>query len=192
MAKVLGGALWFVLLCGCSSLLPRSEAVTTSPWQSYGEAQRAFDRIQPGRTTVADLKELSLDPQTNPNIAILNYADVLRRFMVSQSISISDLDEGVRECVHAKTLCRGFEVDQKLMTRHRDGNFLLDVLGFKRRTLTNGWRFQGLILLKENVVIYKLTGGQPTIAETENQNTPLGPVQSISGRVFGWTPLSTN
>lgn len=192
MAKGFCAALLLLLVCGCGSLLPRSEAVTTSPWQSYGEAQRAFDRIEPGRTTAAELRKLSLDPQINPNIAILNYADVLRRFMVSQSIAISDLDGGVRECVNAKTLCSGYEVDQKLMTKHRDGNFVLDVLGFKRRTHTNGWRFQGLILLKEGVVIYKLTGGQPTIAETENQNTPLGPVQSISGRVFGWTPLSTN
>ena len=187
-----GLVLLLFLLTGCSSLLPRTDTATASPWQSYGEAQRAFDQIRPGKTTAAELKELSLDPQSNPNIAILNYADVLRRFMVSQSIAISDLDEGVRECVNAKTLCRGYEVDQKLMTKHRDGNFFLDVLGFKRQTQTTGWRFHGLILLKQDVVIYKLTGGQPTIAETEHTNTPLGPVQSVAGKVFGWTPLSSN
>lgn len=173
-------------------MLPNSETTTASSWQSYAEAQLAFDLITPGKTTAIELKQLHLDPQSNPNIAILNYADVLRRFMVSQSLSVNDLDQGVRECVNAKTLCRGYEVDQKLVNKQRKGNFFLDVLGFRRETHTAGWRFQGLVLLKEGVVIYKLTGGQPTIAETEHSTTPLGPVQSVAGKFLGgWSP-STN
>ena len=41
-----------------------------------------------------------------PNIAILNYADVLRRFMANQSAGLADLDYGVQECVKARTVCR--------------------------------------------------------------------------------------
>lgn len=163
-----------------------------SPWQTYQDAQEAFDKIIPGHTTIAELRQMSLDPGSNPNIAILNYADVMRKFMLNQSFSINDLDQGVRECVNAKTLCRGYEVDQKLVNKQRKGNFFLDVLGFRRETHTAGWRFQGLVLLKEGVVIYKLTGGQPTIAETEHSTTPLGPVQSVAGKFLGgWSP-STN
>lgn len=192
MARVLAGVLLLLAACGCSSLLPNSEATTASSWQSYAQAQQAFDRILPGKTTAIELKQLNLDPGSNPNIVILNYADVLRRFMVSQSLSIEDLDAGVRECVVAKTLCRGYEVDQKLLNRQRKGNFFLDILGFRRETHTAGWRFQGLVLIKEGVVIYKLTGGQPTIAETEHSTTPLGPVQSVAGKFLGgWSP-STN
>lgn len=175
---------------GCSSLLPKSEATTASSWQSYSEAQTAFDKIIPGRTTAIELKQLNLDPDSNPNIVILNYSDVLRRFMVSPSLAISDLDAGVRECVTAKILCRGYEVDQKLVNKQRKGNFFLDVFGFHRETHTAGFRFQGLVLIKDGVVVYKLTGGQPTIAETEETTTPLGPVQSLSSRFLGWSPSS--
>lgn len=188
MAPRLAGAILLSAAWGCSSLLPHSEQMTESAWASYAEAQRAFDQIVPGKTTTRELKKLNLDPATNANIAILNYADVLRRFMVSQSLSIRDLDAGVRECVNATAQCRGYEVDQKLLAKQRKGNFWLDILGFKRETHTAGWRFQGLVLIKDDVVIYKLTGGQPTIAETEHTNTPLGPVQSVAGKFLGWSP----
>ena len=84
-----------MLACGCSSLLPRSEETTHSAWQTYQEAQQAFDAIEPGKTTLAELKAMSLDPANNANISILNYADVLRRFLVSQAVTFNDLDAGV-------------------------------------------------------------------------------------------------
>src|SRR4051812_18845154 len=87
-----------VLLAGCSSLLPRSKETTASPWQSYQEAQTTFDKIVPGQTTIGDLKLLALDPELYPNISILNWADVQRRFVPHASITMSDLDTGVREC----------------------------------------------------------------------------------------------
>jgi len=186
------GALVVSFLCGCSSLLPHSENKTSGAWETYQQAQQAFDRIVPGKTTLADLKELSLDPSNNANITILNYADVLRRFMVSQAVSFSDLDQGVLECVSVKIQCRGFDVDQKLVKTHREGNFWLDLLGFRRETRVAGWRFNGLVLLKNDVVVYKLTGGQPTIHEQQDSNTPLGPVQSLAGKFLVWSPSGGN
>jgi hypothetical protein len=174
-----------VLAAGCSSLLPTSKEVTASPWQSYQDAQDTFDKIIPGQTTIADLRQMSLDPARNANIAILNYADVMRKFMLNQSFSINDLDNGVRECVTAKVACRGFEVNQSNVQKQRLGNVVLDVLGFQRETHTAGWRFNGLILLKDDVVVYKLTGGQPAIQATEENQNPLGPVQAISSRMTG-------
>ena len=88
------------------------------------------------------------------NIAILNYADVLRRFMANQSVSLADLDHGVQEC-------------------------------FKREAHVEGFRFNALVLLKDNVVVYKLTGGQPLIQESEHTQNPLGPVQSIGNKLTG-------
>jgi len=173
------------LLAGCTSMLPRSKETTASPWQTYREAQQTFDLIVPGKTTVADLRELSLDPQTVPNIAILNYSDVLRRFMLNQSVTLSDLDDGVQECVKAKTVCRGYEINQRLVQKHRNGSFWLDVFGFKRETHTEGFRFNALVLLKDGIVVYKLTGGQPVIQESEHHQNPLGPVQSITNKLTG-------
>ena len=174
------------LLAGCSSLLPRSkEHHPGNPWTTYREAQAAFDKIVPGRTTMEDLVELSVDPDKVPNIAILNYSDVLRRFMLNQSVTLADLDHGVQQCVMAKTVCRGFEINQRLVSKQRQGNFFLDVLGFRKETQTQGWRFNGLVLVKEGVVIYKLTGGQPVIHESEENSNPLGPVQSIGNKLLG-------
>jgi hypothetical protein len=176
-------AVW--LLAGCTALLPRSKETTASPWQTYREAQQTFDLIVPGKTTAADLRELSLDPETVPNIAILNYSEVLRRFMLNQSVTLSDLDDGVQECVKAKTVCRGYEINQRLVKKHRNGSFWLDVLGFKRETHTEGFRFNALVLLKDGIVVYKLTGGQPVIQESEHTQNPLGPVQSIGNKLTG-------
>jgi hypothetical protein len=192
VVKCTTGALVLLLASGCTSLLPRSEETTKSAWATYQEAQKAFDSIEPGKTTVAELKAMSLDPASNANISILNYADVLRRFLVSQAVTFSDLDHGVLECVSAKVLCRGFEVEQKAVKRHRNGNFWLDVLGFRKETHIAGWRFTGLVLLKGDVVVYKLTGGQPAIQEQQNSATPLGPVQSLASRFFSWTPAGGN
>jgi hypothetical protein len=176
-------AVW--LLAGCTALLPRSREITASPWQTYREAQQTFDLIVPGKTTVADLRELNLDPETVPNIAILNYSDVLRRFMLNQSVTLSDLDDGVQECVKAKTVCRGYEINQRLVNKHRNGSFWLDVFGFKRETHIEGFRFNALVLLKDGIVVYKLTGGQPVIQESEHTHNPLGPVQSIGNKLTG-------
>ena len=60
-------------------------------------------------------------------------------------------------------------------------------LGFKRDTQTNGWAFSGLILIKDEVVIYKLTGGQPSIVGQESTQNPLGPLQMITSKMYGAT-----
>jgi hypothetical protein len=176
-----------LVLSGCTSLLPQSRESTASPWQSYKDAEATFEKIIPGTTTKKDLRALSLDPETNPNITILNYAEVLRRFMLNQSITLADLDRGVQECVTAKTQCLGYEVNQTVTKKHRNGNFWLDVLGFKRETHVEGWKFCGLVLLRDGVVVYKLTSGQPGISSTEHAQNPLGPVQALSQRFLGFS-----
>ena len=165
-------------LAACSSLLPRGEQLTYSPWKSFDEAQATFDRIVPHQTTLAELKEMKLDPKANPNIVILNYSDILRRFLPSPSINSHDLDPGVQECIAAKSACEGYEVNQQTIKRKRYGNFLADLFNFRRKTDVSGYRFNGVLLIKGGVVIYKLTGGQPAIHEYEESVNPLGPFQS--------------
>lgn len=184
--KLVGIAFAALLLAGCTSLLPRSTTITKSPWASYRDMQLTFDKIVPGKTTHAELRELQLCPESNPNIAILNYSDILVRFLPSPSISFADLDPGVRDCIAAKTACRGLALTHKLTEKNREGNFFADVLGFRRETHVTGWSFSGLILVKDDVVIYKLTGGQPQIIEYERVNNPLGPMMSIGQRLFGF------
>ncbi len=168
-----------LLFSGCSTLLPRGESVAQSPWQSFDEAQQTFDQIVPYQTTVADLSKLKLDPLKYPNITLLNYSDVLRRFIPSPATNAQDLDPGVQDCISAKSACTGYEVDQKTLKRTRYGNFWADFLNFKRKVDIVGWRFNGVILIKNGVVVYKLTGGQPSIHEHEENKNPLGPLQGL-------------
>jgi len=166
-------------LGGCSALLPRGEAVTEGPWKSYAEAQATFDQIVPGQTRVGDLKQLHFDVQNSPNITILNYSDILRRFIPTPALDPQGLDGGVRACLAARTACVGYEAKQKVVNRRRHGNFWLDFLNFKRQVDVNGWRFSGMLLIVGDRVVYKLTGGQPVIHEQEDTHNPLGPLQGI-------------
>jgi hypothetical protein len=166
-----------VTITACSTLLPRSETITDSPWQSFEEAQQVFDQIIIHKTTVADLKPLKLDPASNPNVTILNYSDVLRRFIPAPSVDASSLDAGVQECLRAATRCQGYEVDHRVLKRNRYGNFWADIFNFRRKTDIVGWRFNAVLLVTDGVVVYKLTGGQPAIHEHEESKNPLGPLQ---------------
>lgn len=163
--------------CACSTLLPEGTGLVESPWKSYADAEQVFKGIVPHRTTVEDLKKLSLDPLSNPNITILNYSDVLRRFVPSTSIDTHQLESGVQECIKALSACSGYEIDHRFIQRKRYGNFLADFLNFKRKVDIVGWRFNAVLLIKDGVVIYKLTGGQPAIHEHEESLNPLGPLQ---------------
>lgn len=167
------------LLAGCTALLPRGESVTEGPWQNFQEVQTTFDQIIPYKTTVHDLKSLKLDPEQNPNITILNYSDVLRRFIPPSSAKPFDLDDGVQDCLMAKSACKGYEIDKKVLKRRRYGNFWTDFLNFHRKVDIVGWRFNGVVLIKDDLVVYKLTGGQPSIHELEENKNPLGPFQGI-------------
>jgi hypothetical protein len=168
-----------LLLAGCGALLPRGETIDESPWKSFDDAQQTFDKIIPYQTTAQDLIALKLDPLHDPNITLLNYSDVLRRFIPSPATDMQDLDAGVQDCIKAKSACKGYEVDQKMLKRKRYGNFWADFLNFNRKVDIAGWRFNGVILMKGNLVVYKLTGGQPAIHEHEENKNPLGPLQGI-------------
>lgn len=167
------------IMTGCSNLLPTVEQATVSPWNSYAETQQSFDKIILGKTTSEELKGLGFDPFTNPNIKLLNYLEVTRIFIPNESIRLADLHSDIRICLKAKIACQGYEISPKVLNIERYGNVALDVLNFRRKTRTTGWKFQGLIILNKDLVVYKLKGGQPNILELEDNENPLGPLQNI-------------
>src|SRR3954466_11433536 len=147
-------------LSGCSALLPQSKETsgpTGGGWKSYQDAQSTFDRIEPGKTTAAELASMQLDPRANPNVTVLPRHELLQRCIINQSVAMTDLDTGVRECLEAREKCRVLEVNQTATQTKRTGNAALDVAKLYRETHTSGWRFCGLLLVKDGVVVYKLT-----------------------------------
>lgn len=180
MLKRLSGAGLVFALAGCTALLPRSESGAKSQWADFDTAKQNFNRVVPYATTKDQLVGLDLDPISNPNISILNYSDVIRRFIPSSAVDADNLDRGISECIAVKNDCTAYEVDVKTLKKKRTGNFWLDALSFKRTTDITGWRFTGLLVLKGDLVVYKLWGGQPSIQEAEQTRNPLGPFQGFT------------
>lgn len=169
-------------LAGCSSLLPQAKNTRDTRWATFEAVRADYEKIVPYKTTRPELVELGFDPFTSPNVSLIDYTEILRRFYPSASVPPGSIDKGVEECVAARENCRGFEVILKNEQRKRTGNFFLDFLNFRRHTEITGWQFQAVILVKEGVVVYKLWNGQPSIHETEDSKNPLGPLQGIGER----------
>jgi len=178
---VVTGAMILTGGCASISLLPTKRSVTESRWTNYAQVQAAFDLIQTNRTTVTDLKKMGFDPSASPNLKILTYVDLIQRFMPNPGLRLEDLHPAVRGCIEAKERSRAFELVLKNDNKKRHGNLFLDILGFKRQTHQTGWEFDGLILMDDGTVVYKLSSGQPLISREDKEVRPLGPLQELEG-----------
>lgn len=171
-------AVW--LTTGCASMHSSGRSTAKSPWPDFAAAKAAFDRIEPGRTTLAELRTLGFDPYTNPNVRILNYLDIQNRFLPNQSVRLEDLPAPVRQSLAAQEQSVAYELDLTVISSQRYGNLFLDVFAFNRKTHETGWNFKALVLLNHDQVLYKLWSGQPNVDRFEQKKRPLGPFQEIN------------
>ena len=174
---------------GCAGLLPSIQQTTKSPWQSFEEAKRSFDKIMPQETTGEDLKRLGFDPFETPNVKLITYLELTERFLPNQSIRLEDLDPGVQSCLKVRDVCQGYEVSPTMLNSKRYGNVFLDLFNFRRKQITTGWKFNALIVLKNDLVVHKVWGGEPNVSEFEDKRNPLGPFQDI-GKIL--PPIEIN
>lgn len=163
---------------GCASWLPKSR-IESPTFQNFDDARRAVEGLVPMKSDLKALNGLGFDPSKQPNTLILSYPDIIRRFAPGNVLSKSDLDPGIVTCLNARDACRGWEINVARISKARIGNFWADFFNFKRHTVSTGWRFNALILMVDNVVVYRSWGGQPSINEVEVINNPLGPLQDI-------------
>ena len=167
------------LTVGCKNLFSHSESTTVSRWKTYKDVEIAFGKVVPYHTTVEDLQMLNFDPKLSPNIKILTYVDIIQTFMPTPAIRQQDLPDGVRDCIKAQENSRALLIELHDTKDQRHGNLFLDIFAFKRFTHTSGWDFKGLILIKGDLVVYKLSSGEPRVSRDENKVKPLGPLQEI-------------
>jgi hypothetical protein len=164
------------LAAGCASLLPKSVSETEAPWKTFEEVKRTFDAIEPGRTTLQELKDVGYDPYVNPNVTVLDYSIVMSKF-APNAVGDEYLEPGIRECMQAQNKCSAYLLDHRQIHRDRVGNFFLDIVNFKRRTSVTGWRFGAVVVVVEDRVVHKSWTGAPAIREVEENLNPLGPLQ---------------
>jgi len=175
-----------MLAQGCASWLPKNR--TESPtFQTFDEARQAIESLVPNKSNLETLTALGLTPAKQPNTLILTQTDVIRRVVNGSVLAKEDLDPGIITCLNARDACRGWELNVVHISKARTGGFWADFLNFKRRTETTGWRFNALILMVNDVVVYRGWGGQPVVNEVEVNTNPLGPLQdmgpsSVTGR----------
>lgn len=165
-------------ITGCSSLLPNSHSEASS-FKTFEEARAAIESLIPMQSNQDTLTALGIEAGKQPNTTLLTHADVVRRFVPGSVLTKQDLNAGIVACIEAKDSCRGLEVLASRIDKVRSGNFFADFLNFSRRTNTTGWRFNAVILLVDNVVVYRTWGGQPAVNETEVHKNPLGPLQDV-------------
>jgi hypothetical protein len=172
-----------LLTTGCRSLFSSTRSTTLSCWTNYEATESAFAKITPRQTTEQGLRNLGLHPAVSPNVQLLTYVDIIQTFMPNPGIRLEDLPAGVRECIAAQEHGKAYLVELQDIRDKRHGNLFLDIFGFKRTTHESGWRFKGLILLKDGLVVYKLSSGEPLISREDKKLKPLGPLQELDTSV---------
>ena len=145
--------------------MPSSKTTVTSPWKNFGDIETAYEKIIPGKTTLEDLKQMGFDPYRNSEYQNSDFTDIINYFYAQSHPSRKKiLIEGVQECINAKDRCRAYQIVPGDKKKKREGNFWLDILRFKRQTKESGWEFKGLIIVIDNIVVYKEPiSGKPQI-----------------------------
>ncbi len=167
----------FAGLAGCVSLLPTGSNDTISSFASFEAAQSALEKVVPHQTTLAELAALGFDPHASSNVTLIPYPEVVGRLVPYAGIQAKDLEPGVRDCIAAQTACRAYVFHFGNEQRKREGGFWLDFLNVRRITNVTGWRFEGLVVINDSVVLFRNYSGEARTSRTERQTNPLGPFQ---------------
>lgn len=167
-----------VFLLGCSALLPHGERKVVSRWQDFDTAMEMYERVVPYQTSEWELDALGFSPRIQPNVQILNGAEIAERFQRA-AFDGGELPRGLQDCFRDYSACYGYHVKQRSTRDKRYGNFLADFMNFKRKTETRGWEFTALIVLIDGQVVYKQWSGTPEIHEYRDETNPLGPLQGV-------------
>ena len=173
-------ALLSLIAClnACANLLPSIQREVTTPWEGFDQAKRSFDQIVPYETKLEDVGKLGFGPDHIPNMQALNQAQVVQATLPSPLQDPATIPRGIADCMRAGAACVGYAMEPSKIEHRRVGNVVLDLLNFRRDTLSTGWKFAALIVVINDTVVYKQWSGQPSIRTTTRRTSPLGPLQA--------------
>ncbi|HUJ02502.1 MAG TPA: hypothetical protein VLW75_02615 [Rhizomicrobium sp.] len=170
--------------CGGLGLLPSQTDDQNTHFQSYDDVEAAYEAVRPGQTPASDLSKEGFDSAHSPNVEVLSYLGVIERFMPRNSISFDELDPAVQSCIEARERCTAYVFHPGRLHQERTGNFLLDLFGFERTTVSTGWQAEVVFLVQDSRVAYKVMLGKPNIDTSRDLVQPLGPLQDFGDTVM--------
>jgi hypothetical protein len=174
--------LMLVWLSGCSSLLPSEREEALSPFDDYLDAEIRYSQAVTGSTTRAELFALGFDPLSEGNGKMLSFID-LRLMFVQPNVPIEYLPDGLLHCLEAKDRCVGYAFEFNKTDTQRVGNFWADAFNFRKKRELQGWAFRAVFVLVDEMLVHKVSNGEPNIRRYEVKRNPLGPLQG-AGEFF--------
>ena len=179
-ALVLGISL---LIGGCGgTLLPAQDDHANGKFKTFDDVKAAYGRIQPGQTRIAELPTIGFD-LAEPNVEQLSYLGVMERFMPRANMTQDEVAPEVRKCIRSRDHCMAYVFRPSVVHSERTGDTMLDVFGFDRTTVNQGWSAEVTILVQDDRVSYKVISSKPNIHETHEKVQPLGPLQDLGNAV---------
>jgi hypothetical protein len=170
-------------ICACTSFLPRGATNNGGGFASFEAARAAADRIVPLQTRLDELGPLGFDFAAGQNVTLVSYPEIVVRLTPHPGVPISQLDPGIQRCIDIQTACKGYTFRFEREDRVREGNFWLDFLNAVRTTRVTGWRFEALIVVGADTVLFRNYAGQARIERVDKQTNPLGPLQPAGERL---------
>lgn len=180
--RVLAASVAVAALSGCGSLLPAQSEKSNGGFKTYADVLHAYAKVKPGQTRVTDLTTIGFDAG-QPNVEQLSYLGVMERFLPRANMGLSDLAPEVRNCVKARQHCTAYVFSPSQVHQQRTGDTMLDVFGFDRTTVSQGWSAEVTLLIYDDRVTYKVISSKPHIQTTQEKVQPLGPLQDIGTAV---------
>ncbi len=173
-------ALVMILLSGCatSKLMDNSSDVSSggADWKSFADAKDFFDKIEIGKTHDKDLASLGLDLNISKNLRTLAAPTFVALFSDSSFANFDRLPPAVQKCLKYEERCVGYRIHKDSVQRNGTGSLALRVLKFKEENIIRGFDVKILLLVHNDVVVYKDIEGTPNGTERhEVKKRPLGP-----------------
>lgn len=170
------GALSLTACGGGKVLLPSTTSESSKTFQNYEQVETAYIAVAPGKTNSAELAKLGFSVKSSPNIEILTYVGVVER-LPQDARTKGAIPPPVQACFDAGDRCSAYIFRPGRIESHHVGNTVLELTGFESSTVDEGWSAEVMLLIQDDVVVYKQMNGQPLIGDEQRTIQPLGPLQ---------------
>ncbi|WP_157966642.1 hypothetical protein [Fastidiosibacter lacustris] len=163
--------------------MPSKKIERNDQWSSFDSIQQVYDKVTPNKTSVNELKNMGFDPYAANNVKIENYLDTRIRF--DPLSTGKNIPAPVAKCLSMFKHCQAYVVNVDYDYEKRIGNVFLDLTSFRRETMKEGWGFQAVFIIQDELVVYKLWSGEPKRKAYIDEIRPLGPLQSLDDLITG-------